>query len=76
MSPGVLLSSGLIAGGTIAGIVAAIMGLKWNLAVGSKLLGPLSESSLFATVIFGLLTVFLMLVAAGRLLKGGGGREA
>lgn len=75
MSPGVLLSSGLIAGGTIAGIVAAIMGLKWNLAIGSKLLGPLSDSSLFATVIFGLLTVFLMLVAAGRLLKGREGRE-
>lgn len=76
MSPGVLLSSGLIAGGTIAGIVGAILGLKWNLAVGPRLLGPLAESNLFATILFGLLTVFLTLVAAGRLLKGGGKRTA
>jgi hypothetical protein len=69
MSPGVLLSSGLIAGGTIAGIVAALLGLRWNLALGPRALGSLAESDLFATVLFGLLAAFLMLVAAERVLK-------
>jgi hypothetical protein len=67
MSPGVLLSSGMIAGGTIAGIVAALIGLKANLAIGPRLLGPLAESNLFAAVMFGLLSVLLVLVGAERL---------
>jgi putative OPT family oligopeptide transporter len=69
MSPGVLLSSGLIAGGTIAGIVAALISLKVNLAIGPKLLGSLAESNLFAAVMFGLLSVFLVLVGAERMWK-------
>lgn len=69
MSPGVLLSSGLIAGGTIAGIVGALISLKVNLAIGPRILGPLAASNLFAAVMFGLLSVFLVLVGAERLLK-------
>jgi uncharacterized oligopeptide transporter (OPT) family protein len=69
MSPGVLLSSGFIAGGTIAGIVGALIGLKWNLAVGPRVLGGLAGSNLFATIIFGLLTVLLILVGAGRVMR-------
>jgi uncharacterized oligopeptide transporter (OPT) family protein len=69
MSPGVLLSSGMIAGGTIAGIVAALISLKVNLAIGPRLLGPLAESNLFAAVMFGLLGVFLVLVGSERLLR-------
>jgi hypothetical protein len=69
MSPGVLLSSGMIAGGTIAGIVAALLSLKVNLAIGPRLLGPLAESNLLAAVMFGLLGVFLVLVGSERLLR-------
>jgi putative OPT family oligopeptide transporter len=69
MSPGVLLSSGMIAGGTIAGIVAALISLKVNLAIGPRLVGSLAESNLFAAVMFGLLSVFLVLVGAERLLR-------
>ena len=69
MSPGVLLSSGFIAGGTIAGIAGALIGLKWNLAIGPRVLGGLAESNLFATIIFGLLTVLLILVGAGRVMR-------
>jgi hypothetical protein len=72
MSPGVLLSSGLIAGGTIAGIAGALLALKWNLAIGPRLFGPLAESSLFAAVIFGFLTLFLILVGAEKMLKAKG----
>lgn len=66
-SPGVLLSSGFIAGGTIAGIFAALIGLRWNLAVGPKVLGGLAGSDLMAATIFGLLTVLLVLVGSGKL---------
>jgi putative OPT family oligopeptide transporter len=69
MSPGILLSSGLIAGGTIAGIVGALISLRVNLAVGPRILGSLATSNLFAAVMFGLLSVFLVLVGAERLLK-------
>jgi len=69
MSPGVLLSSGLIAGGTIAGIVGALLGLKWNLAIGPGLLGPLAGSNLLAALLFAGLTALLILVGAERMLK-------
>jgi hypothetical protein len=70
MSPGVLASSGLIAGGTIAGIVAAVMGIKWKgIAVGPKWFGEWAGSESFAMIPFGILVLFLLLVAAGKLLK-------
>jgi putative OPT family oligopeptide transporter len=68
-SPGVLLSSGFIAGGTIAGIVGALLGLRWNLALGPRVLGGLAGSDVFATILFGLLTVMLILVGAGKLMR-------
>lgn len=69
MSPGVLLSSGLIAGGTIAGIIAALVQLKWNIAVGTRWLGSLADSDGFAMIFFGVLTVILILVGAEKLLR-------
>ncbi len=61
-SPGVLFSSGLIAGGTIAGITAAVLGLWYNLAVGPRWLPDLAEQDSFALVPFGLLVAVLLLV--------------
>jgi putative OPT family oligopeptide transporter len=53
--PGILFSSGLIAGGAIAGILLALTQLSEGVAQKldfSKYLGTLSESDLFATFIF------------------------
>jgi len=70
MSPGVLASSGLIAGGTIGGIVAAIVGIKWKgIDVGEKWFGDWAASESFAMIPFALLIVFLILVASGKMLR-------
>jgi hypothetical protein len=71
MSPGVLLSSGYIAGGTIAGIIAALLGIKYKMLekLGPQWLGDLASSNGFSAVTFGVLTVFLLFVGSGWLLK-------
>lgn len=73
MSPGILLSSGLIAGGTIAGIGTALVlanqTLAGNVILGPKLLGHLSEANGFAVIPFALLVLFLLLVGSGRVLS-------
>lgn len=71
MSPGVLLSSGYIAGGTIAGIVAAIIALSVDWSCGESLLGAAATSNWLTLIPFGLLTVFLLLVGGNVLLKSG-----
>ena len=65
---GVLLSSGLIAGGAIGGLVAsfgrAIAGGEENLGIGAKwFLSTSSWSNTFALIIFGALVGFLISVA-------------
>lgn len=67
-SPGVLVSSGLIAGGAIAGIGLALLSLVP--AVGAKLdmaeKFPLASSNLFAMLVFAALGAFLYKVGTGR----------
>ncbi|MDO8540121.1 MAG: oligopeptide transporter, OPT family [Opitutaceae bacterium] len=75
-SPGVLLSSGYIAGGAIAGIIIAILAgalggfdaavTKWSTANNPFFAGP--SADLLALVPFGLLMVFLYLVAREKVL--------
>jgi uncharacterized oligopeptide transporter (OPT) family protein len=71
-SPGVLVSSGLIAGGAIAGIIYAIVAqfpaFEASLDI-SKAMGVLHESNLFAISTFAALAVFLYLVGREHLLK-------
>ena len=67
MSSGVLLASGYIAGGTIAGIVVALIALKANIAVGQG--STLGSSDGFALLPFGLLCVLLLLVGSEKLLN-------
>jgi len=71
MSPGVLLSSGYIAGGTIAGIIAALLGIKYKMLekIGPQWLGDLASSNGFSAITFAVLTVFLLFVGSGWLLK-------
>lgn len=71
MSPGVLLSSGYIAGGTIAGIIAALLGIKYKAleTYGPEWLGGLAKSPGFSAITFGVLTIFLLFVGSGWLLK-------
>lgn len=67
MSPGVLLSSGYIAGGTIAGIVAALFLLRFKTwaAVGASVLGEeLVQAPWFTMLPFGLLCLVLLKVGA------------
>lgn len=65
-SSGVLLSSGLIAGGAIAGISTALLALRedWSQALHglSKGMGSLAESDLFALVMFCLLFALIFKV--------------
>ena len=69
MSPGVLLSTGYIAGGTIAGVLIAFLSFSDTItaamAVGERL--PYQTTS--ALVTFGILCVLLLLVGRGWLLK-------
>ena len=70
MSSGALLSTGYIAGGTIAGVIIAFLSfsdtITAKLAVGEHL--PYQTTS--AMVTFVLLAVFLLLVGRGWLLNG------
>jgi len=71
-SPGVLLSSGLIAGGAIAGILYAIINQFPAVEEGldiSKHMGPLAESDLFALIVFLILCVITFLVGKEVLLN-------
>lgn len=73
MSPGVLLSSGYIAGGAIAGIVVALLALNEDLVKALSLrehLGALADSNLWPLVPFALLVGFQYLVGRERLLAG------
>jgi uncharacterized oligopeptide transporter (OPT) family protein len=78
-SPGVLLSSGYIAGGAIAGIVIAFLAgvlsdfdaivTKWSTANNPFFDGP--HADLLALVPFAVIVVFLYLVAREKVLKPG-----
>lgn len=72
MSPGVLLSSGYIAGGTIAGIIVALISINpsWmqSLDLGAKY-GGLTQSPGFAMLTFAGLMLLLLLVGADKLLR-------
>jgi putative OPT family oligopeptide transporter len=76
-SPGVLLCSGYIAGGAIAGVLVAFMEFlpdSWNKAMALEEHLPLAwqQSQLPAAVMFGLLVVFLALVGTEKLLRTNG----
>jgi putative OPT family oligopeptide transporter len=67
-SPGVLLSSGLIAGGAIAGIALALLSVKegWGTALDlSKLFPLLAGSDITSVIAFGALAVTLLVIAMG-----------
>lgn len=69
MSPGVLLSSGYIAGGTILAIVvnlisAAKPDLSARMDVGKAWLGPLADNPGFAVAAFGALVVTLLFIGS------------
>ena len=68
MSPGILLSSGYIAGGTIAGIVAACLAIRYkSLAkIGPAQLGDYAVNNWTTIVAFGVLCVLLFLVGSRR----------
>jgi OPT oligopeptide transporter protein len=72
-SPGVLYSSGLIAGGAIAGIGIAMLALRedWMKSFASigHGLGAIAQSDLFATFMFVLLTTALYAVGRGWLFR-------
>jgi len=75
-SPGVLLSSGYIAGGSIAGVTAAFLSFapdKFNesLAVGPRWLGEHAAAEWLSLSAFGVLAAVLLLVGLGRLLRAG-----
>jgi len=77
MSPGVLFSSGLIAGGTIAGVVAVLCTLQWPGMpnIGSTVFGEsLSGSDAFAMIPLAILIVLLVLIGGGKLLRSAGAR--
>ncbi len=71
MSPGVLLSSGYIAGGTIAGIIAALLTaltptFAQRIDVGGRWLGALASNPGFTLLPFGVLVVTLLFVGSRR----------
>ncbi len=74
-SPAVLLSSGYIAGGAIAGILIAILaivpGASRRLDLGRSLSDEWNDSPWPALVAFGMMTLVLLLVGTGHLLRGG-----
>jgi putative OPT family oligopeptide transporter len=72
MSPGVLMSSGYIAGGAIAGIAIALLSLSPKLADALDMSKGLAwtQSDLTALLAFLALTVFLVLVGAEKILAG------
>jgi len=78
-SPGVLLASGYIAGGAIAGIIIAIMAgafdqvddslTKWSRANNPFFEGPYAD--MLSLIPFAIMLIFLWLVGNGKLLAGG-----
>ncbi len=67
MSPGILLSSGYIAGGTIAGIVCAILLVKYkDLAFGPERFPAFSNSGWVTVGAFGVLAVLLLIIGSRR----------
>lgn len=75
-SPGILLSSGLIAGGALCGILLALTSL--NKSVSDKInfsgaVGHLAESDAFALIMLLLLAVLLWAVGAKKILSGKNG---
>jgi len=68
--PGMLFSSGLIAGGAIGGLTYAILtGLELDekLAVGPRILGGLADASWFGVVIFAVLCALLIRTAVKKI---------
>jgi putative OPT family oligopeptide transporter len=74
-SPAVLLSSGYIAGGAIAGILIAILavipGASKLFDLSARLPKAWNESALPSLLAFGIMTLVLLLVGTGHLLRGG-----
>lgn len=71
MSPGVLFSSGYIAGGAIAGIAIALLSLNPAIVKRfdfSETLGAWTQSDLTSVIAFGILTILLMLVGGEKIL--------
>ncbi len=71
-SPGILLASGLIAGGSIAGIIYALitqMPAVESALNFSKQIGSLGESDLFSVITFAAMAVFIYLVGREKILK-------
>jgi hypothetical protein len=67
--PGMLASSGLIAGGALAGLgIAALTGfeLEEAVAIGPRVLGPLATSHVFALVVFAALCLWLFRVGRAK----------
>ncbi len=71
MSPGVLFSSGYIAGGAIAGIAVALLSLSPSLAGSLDLSAsfPFAQSDAASVLAFGALALALLLVGAEKVLK-------
>jgi uncharacterized oligopeptide transporter (OPT) family protein len=70
-SPGMLFSSGLIAGGAIAGLIIAIFaGLNLDEQlnkIGPNLLGTVADNNLFGLLIFAVMVTFLFVVASKKI---------
>lgn len=73
MSPGILVSSGYIAGGVIAVILAIVLRLNadWAKALdwGPRFLTAYCDADWFTLIPFGLLAAFLLLVGAEKLMR-------
>jgi uncharacterized oligopeptide transporter (OPT) family protein len=69
-SPGVLLASGLIAGGSIAGIGIALTSLSESFGSTIDMSGVFSGGDTFAYFVFGCMALFLFAVGKGYALKG------
>ncbi|MBI3297031.1 MAG: oligopeptide transporter, OPT family [Elusimicrobia bacterium] len=72
MSPGILFSSGYIAGGSIAGIAIALLSLAPKISESIDLSGALgawTQSELTSLIAFGVISVLLLLVGAERWLR-------
>jgi len=72
-SPGMLFSSGLIAGGAIAGLIIAILaGFKLDEQlnkIGPNILGAVADNNLFGLLIFAAMVAFLFIVASKKIKK-------
>jgi len=73
MSPGMLLSTGYIAGGSIAGVLVSFLSFSDTLPDALAIGKDLPYQTITALITFVLLAVFLVLVGRGWLLKTGSG---